>query len=308
MTHNSTLPAEYHILPESIDFYVPGFEKMRHPYSKTLVLKKRDCAEWYGEFVTKLADSVGNRFLPVCRMSDGEFMFILGERPLDKRLPLTRRLRHEIYRLRSGFAKKKDFEASTSGHYHSGRYSREERRKMLSGYAEMLREISLKGILALHLSYGTVPFQERFFPAFSRWLQKNSIVLTDLNYYPFYFAYAALTGERRREILENRRILVVHGEKGEKRKMIEKGLAREGVADVLWCKISLKRSLYDKPDFAKFVGKADIAVVGAGIGKPNILTRMEPLGIPCVDAGFVFEVWADKNNGRSRPFCMPDNE
>ena len=170
----------------------------------------------------------------------------------------------------------------------------------------MLCEIGKKGILALHLSYGEVPFQEHYFPALGRWLKENHIMLIDENYFPFYFVYAALTGPRRGELLKGRRVLVVNGASGEKRQKIEAGLRREGVAELLWHTFSLDRSLYDRLILDPYIGKIDLAIVGAGIGKPNILTQMEPLNVPCIDAGYVFEVWADPENRWKRAFCVLD--
>lgn len=300
------LPKTYHILPESVDLAIPGFTKQTDPNAKTLALAKRDCSEWYHGFIDRLVRASGREFLPVCRMSDGEFKFVLGEQPPDKRLPRVKKIRFNLKRMQTRL-KARPFEAFTEGHYHSGKYSLAERRKILSDYSDMMRQISFRGIIALHLSYGSMFFQERFFPALGKWLADSKIILNDDNYYPFYFVYAALTGGRRGEILKNRRILVVNGSEGEKRKKIERGLMREGASDVLWCPISPTRSLFDRPDFEPFAGKADIAMVGAGIGKPNILARMAPLNIPCIDAGYVFEVWADMRTGRNRAFCVPDS-
>jgi len=32
------------------------------------------------------------------------------------------------------------------------------------------------------------------------------------------------------------------------------------------------------------------------------------LKVPCIDAGYIFEVWANPENRWSRPFCVPDDE
>jgi hypothetical protein len=171
-----------------------------------------------------------------------------------------------------------------------------------------VRQINQKGILALHLSYGQILFQERYFPALRRWLADNHIFLTATSYVPFYFVYAAFTGPRRSELLRNRRVLVVNGARGSKRRQIELGLQREGVAEILWYQISQQRSLYDRLNLTPFLGRVDLAVVGAGIGKPNILCQMESLQVPCLDVGYIFEVWADPENRWKRPFCAPDDQ
>jgi len=80
------------------------------------------------------------------------------------------------------------------------------------------------------------------------------------------------------------------------------------VAEVHWCSISSSRSLFDRIDISGYIGRVDIAVVGAGVGKPNILVQLEPLQVPCIDAGFVFEVWANPENKWKRAWCVPDEK
>ena len=302
------LPREYSILPESIDFIIPGFKRCYAPGDKTLTLSHRNCTQWYNEFVDRLVAACGCEFLPVCRMSDGEFKFALGNQPPSKRLPLGLRVKRRFLGVVERLAVEvKGFQAATGNLYSSGNYTKDEWFKKRKQYAEMLCEIGKKGILALHLSYGEVPFQEHYFPALGHRLKENHIMLTDENYFPFYFVYAALTGPRRGELLKGRRVLIVNGASGEKRQKIEAGLRHEGVAEVLWHMISLDRSLYDRLDLDPYIGKIDLAIVGAGIGKPNILTQMGPLKVPCIDAGYVFEVWADPNSKWERAFCSPDD-
>lgn len=302
------LPVKYHILPESIDFVIPGFRRFYTPGDKTLALSQRDSRRWYSEFVERLIAAYGCQFLPVCRMSDGEFLFVSGEQPPDVRLPWLHRIRQKAGQVIKRLRYRGEFRAFTSGHYHSGRYSVAEWREARVKYAQLVRQINQKGILALHLSYGQTLFQEHYFPALRRWLADNHIFLTETSYVPFYFVYAAFTGPRRSELLRNRRVLVVNGARGSKRRQIELGLQREGVAEILWCQISQQRSLYDRLNLAPFLGKVDLAVIGAGIGKPNILCQMESLQVPCLDVGYVFEVWADPENRWKRPFCAPDDQ
>ena len=66
--------------------------------------------------------------------------------------------------------------------------------------------------------------------------------------------------------------------------------------------------MYDSIDVAPFCGKVDLALVGAGIGKMSIFLQMEELKVPCIDAGYVFEVWKDPNNKWKRVICASDND
>ena len=295
--------------PISMDFYIPGFlEKHLPGIEKTLALKNRDCGDWYNEFIDKCVNAIGKRFLPIYRMSDGEFLFVLGEQPLYIRLSLYEKTRISLSNLKAKIALKGGLGAFTQGHYHSGEYSKTEWDKARLEQPEQIKAISKKGILALHLSYvETKPFAERYWPELDKWIIKHRIVVNENNYYPFYFVYAMLTGPRRNELLEGRRLLVVNGARADKKQKIINGLKKEGVLKVEWCQISLKRSMFDKIDIKSYIGKVDLVIVGAGIAKPHILLQLEDLNVPCIDAGFVFEVWADPNNKWKRP-CVASDE
>jgi hypothetical protein len=309
---NTSLPSAYEmsLFPESIDFDIPGFKK-HYVYRgrNTLTTRVRDCAQWYDEMIDRVIKLCGKSFFPICRLSDGEFLFLLGPQPKDIRIKHSylKKIKNVISDLKWGVLLRGGIGPFTSGHYHSGRYSGSEWRKAKVDQPRLIREISKKGVLALHLNYESIPFCERYFPALNNWLLKNKIEITDQNYYPFYFVYAMLTGNRRSELFGGRRVLVVNGASSQKRDNITKSLFGEGVKEVFWCDISLDRSLYDKISIEKYIGKVDFVLVGAGIGKANIMLQLEPLAVPCIDAGFVFEIWADNKNKYKRSYCATDD-
>ena len=324
MTRDPQLPAAYHFLPHSIPFGVPGFAGDADS-EKTLSPNVRDCGEWFDAFVDRVRDACGTTWLPVCRISDGEFRFALGELEPDIRLPWKRRLRMRLaqganqvlsagtfeanqvprtaqllYKLRL----RKSEEVQTIGAYHSGEYSWREWRAARARYGRLLRDISRDGVLALHLMYGDRP-REGHFRQFGRWLTRYGIELTSGNYVPLPFVYAALTGRRRGELLRGRRVLAVTNAGEDKRRRVEASLAREGAAEVHWLEISARRSFFDRIDPTPYVGRTDLAVIGAGVGKPNILIQLEPLKVPALDVGFLFEVWDDPRRAQWRGYCAP---
>jgi hypothetical protein len=303
------LPDRYRILPADVDFRIPGFSQSYRPGSRSLALRPRDPSEWFADFVDLIETAIDERrFLPVCRMSDGEFQFVVGDQPLSVRLSrrvrLWLKLRQMAIRLRSGGA----FVARTRPGVSSGRYSEEERRRSAGRYAELVREISREGVLALHLSYGPVPFQEPYFPAIASWLAENGITLSDENYFPFYFVYALLSGPERHRVMAGRRLLLVNAADPEKSRRIEEALISAGAASVDWCPISASRALYDQVDVSGYRDRVDVALVGAGVGKPNILMQLRDLSVPCLDAGFMFEVWSDSTEAFRRPYCADDSQ
>jgi hypothetical protein len=306
------LPSIYRmsLFPEDIDFDIPGFKKHYVAGGRnTLAIRNRDCAQWYYEMIDRVIDSCGRSFLPICRLSDGEFLFLLGRQPEDIRVKysLLKRAKNFLADLKWKILLRGGLGPFTQGHYHSGRYSGKEWDKAIIDQPKLIKRISESGILALHLNYESKPFAEKYFPALNEWLFKNKIEITDKNYYPFYFVYALLTGHRRAELFKGRRVLVVNGATGDKRRKIIKGLMNEGVEEVFWCEISLDRSLYDKIYIERYIGQIDFVLVGAGIGKASILLQLEQLQVPCIDAGFVFEIWADNENKYKRSYCATDD-
>jgi hypothetical protein len=303
------LPPAYQILSYTIELDIPGFHAHFRPGDRTLAPRRRRTAEWFDGFVDRVAGACGREYLPICRMSDGEFRFLLGDQPPDVRLRRLRRWAIMFRRLASHLRHRGSFRASTRPSVSSGVFSADEWQAEREHYGNMIADLAARGLLALHLSYGRDrPFQEHFFPALGDWLRLHGISLDDNNYVPFYFVYAALTGPRRSDWIRGRRILVVHGSTGDRKRRIQERLRELGAAKVEWCAISADRAYYDVVDTAAFRGRVDLAFVGAGVGKPNVLLQLEPLGVPCIDAGYVFEVWAEDDRKWERPFCVPDTD
>jgi hypothetical protein len=305
------LPEEYRmsLFPYSIDHIIPEFKRNSTAgRDRVLVQNMIDCEVWFAEFVELIISNRGKVFLPVCRLSDGEYMFILGEQPLDIRLPFRVKARQWLGKLKHHLLLKGGIGAFTQGHYHSGEYSLNEWIQARREMPKLIRLLSEKGILALHLNYTCIPFQERYFPALNSWLINNKIKIDASNYYPFYFIYALLNGSNSKRLYEDQRILIVHGEQGNKRQRIIDGVLKRGARKVYWCSISLKRSYFDIVDVEPYKNKVDFCLVGAGIGKPAILLQLEPLGVPCIDAGFAFEVLADENNKWERAVSATDSD
>ena len=308
------LPKQYRdpikkIFKYEIDFFVPGFEK-NYPIgrSKVFSIKNIKSDIWYNEFVNKVEQSIKNKvFMPICRMSDGEFHFALGEPKLDVRLNIFQRIRMRLSMIKEKFFLKGGIGPFTVGHYHSGRYSAEEWQEAKKRYPKLINKIAKKGIVAWHLNYEQKPFHERYFPNLSNWILKNKIKIDEKNYYPFYFVYALLTGNEKKILFKNRNILIINGADGSKKKKIIDGISKNNPKKVYYKKISSDRSLYDKISIDKFIGKVDFVIIGAGIGKPNIMVQLEKLNVPCIDAGFIFEVWANTNKW-NRSFCISDDD
>jgi hypothetical protein len=309
----SLLPIEYHMdsLPCCFELRITGFEKHHNPASYfTLAPEHRDCEKWYNEFIDKIIYNSGKKFLPIVRIGDGEFLLLLGDVPQDFRFSLIEKIKLKLVKIKWQFLLKGGISAYTVGHYHSGNYTFKECINARNELPQIIGDLSRKGILAPMTMFKvpTEPFAERYFSYFDRWLKKHSIIFTNDNYCPQYFIYSALTGSRRSELLLGRRILIINGAQEEKKQKIINGLIKEGVADVQWLHISLERSMFDIIDVTPYIGKVDLAIVGAGLGKFHIFAQLEELNVPCIDAGYIFEVWADNKNKFKRDFCASDED
>lgn len=301
------VPREAHVLPYSVPHDVPGFTIPDAKRTFAFAPQPIQSEAWFQAFADRVESAIGREFLPVCRMSDGEYLFRFGWQPHLSTEPAWRRVgakaRHALLSLRP----QRGFHAGHRGRYQSARYTLDEQREGLAKFDSAARHLTKNGVLALHLSHEEHSFQERFYPSVASWLRELDLPLNTDNYVPFYFVYALLTGPARHAILSDRTVLVINGSTGEKRERIIAGLLREGARAVHWEPISPARSLFDKIDVSAWRGKVDLALIGAGVGKVNILPQLEQLEVPCVDAGYVFEVWADPQSSRERFYCTPDD-
>lgn len=308
------LPQTHRILPYSVPFKVPGFMNTYYQGLVTLAPDNIDTEKWFKSFCDDVISRIGKEYYPVCRLSDGEFKLFLGEQPLDELWPLHTRIRSCLSRILRRCFSRKVFQAGGSlpnGErlYHSGTYTPDEIHEIRKYYTHHLCTILETGTLAIHLTHGTIlPFQQHFFPALGKWILENRISLNTHNYVPFYFVYALLIGDRKHEVICGKRVLIIHSADGRKRKNIERHLLNAGATAVEWIKISTDRSWYDKIDVSQLIGKVDICLIGAGVGKVKILPQLRFLKIPCVDIGYVFEAWANPEVARHRAFMLPDSD
>lgn len=304
------LAPRYHVLPHVTDLRIPGFAAMDRYNLRTYSPERIDSAVWFSKVADRVESAIGRSFLPIIRLADGEFLFLLGFQPPSPRAGLTYPLQWMRWWLAKWKPRRQLHAGGTHGNrplYASAKYITEELDGIRKTYGRVLGRIAGSGLIAADLSFCAVPFQDHFFPAFRTWLNANSIELTMANYAPFYFIYALLTGPERHRLFSGRRVLVIHSATGPKQDAIKSSLIREGAKEVFWHTISPDRSLYDVVPVDRFVGAVDLCVFGAGIGKPAILAQLEPLRVPCIDAGYVMEVWADPSVAQSRIFTQPDD-
>ena len=272
------LPPAYRVLSTSVPFYVPGFEKQRYPQCYAFAPEPVECAAWFDRFAGRVLQAVGTSYLPVCRMSDGEFLLLFGFQPPSVRHPLLRRWRIRLSQARHMIRQRLvGFRAQTAPGVSSGAMSHAEQKAFVPTLSTRYLEIASDGILGLHLGYAHEPFQEQYFPAVRRWLEQHDVTLTLDNYVPFYFVYGLLRGPVFPDLIGGRRV---------------------------FRRFSLRE--VDRLDLSRLEDKPDLCLLGGGVGKSALFPQLRPLGIPCLDAGFSFEVWADPDKQWDRPYMTPD--
>jgi len=303
------LGKRFRVLPHVIDLRVPGFAAMDRYNLRSFAPEPVQSCEWFNAFCSRVVSEVGKSFLPVFRMADGEYLFNLGFQPPSPRVGFAYPRRYLQYLV----ARYRPRRRLIAGGSHAGKplygsadYSSVEVKAIRRKYIMVCKRVAEAGFLALDLSFCEIPFQENYFPALRRWLDRHSIRVTIKNYVPFYFVYALLAGPERHRILSGRRVLVIHSAVGQKQEAIKQSLIREGATAVHTHVISATRSFFDAIPVEQYVGRVDLCVFGAGIGKAAVLDQLERLGVPCIDAGYVLEVWADSTVAKSRIFTQPD--
>ncbi len=288
-----------------VPLVLAGFDRAVPPGTlSALSFAARDAQAWFDGFVGHLCQSIGVRHLPVYRMADGEFAFAVGPRPA---LPaggfgLRESARYGAALFRNALRRVRGTGFATSW---GERYAGRELAALRERYATQLREIARTGYLALHLNRSRTRFAEEYLRPVWEWLGANGVPLSEQNYVPFYFVYAALRGPARARLLRGRRVLVVTGADDERKRKLLDGLAREGVSDGEVYAISSTRALVEVLDLGRLRMRPEVVLVGAGIGASNVLTQLAPLGTVCIDAGICVDCLADPASA-TRIFLVPD--
>ncbi len=303
----NVLPNEYLILDNYIDLNLSEFQSSCRNI-QTLSVNILDSNKWFEDFCIRIEQAIeSKKYLPVVRLCDGEYIFIIGKNIASKRLSFFKKLKINSKEFLKQLINYK-LVAGGENRYKSGTYTANERKVFLQTYLDNIRDISKSGIMALHLSWGNVPFTEGLWPKLKKHFDQNNIFIDSNNYVPFYFVYALLAGSKSKLIFENKNILVINGAKDEKRESIINQLYKRGVKKVIWKTISTDRSLFDKLDFDIVDLNVDLVLVGAGIGKLNILKQLSVLNVPCIDIGFYFEILANEKLKFERTMCYTDND
>jgi hypothetical protein len=250
----------------------------------------------FRRFAERVLDGVGKQWLPVYRMADGEFAFVVGPQSLS-----SGPLQAGLDTARVAWRRLRGAHLRTCW---NEEYPRRLRRTALDRLTASLARVAAAGYLAPYFMVRPDGWSREFFAPVCSWLDAQDIPLHLDNYVPFYEVYALLGGSMRRELLRGRRVLVVTHLTEARRAGIDAGLRSEGVAGAEYLGISANASLFEELDLSGISSGIDVALVAAGIGSVNILDQLEPLGVPCIDCGIGMECLIDPERRWDRPFLV----
>ncbi len=151
-------------------------------------------------------------------------------------------------------------------------------------HVDALRTISSEGLLCPNLNLIYVHDQSDFL----EFLARHGMPLQ--NYVPFYFVYALLVNPRFLESLRTRSVALISSFQNKNTSNIISSLESFGIRDVRLYEIPSSGVAHGDFDL-RIPSRPDVALVGAGIGSPLVLTRLREQSCLVIDSGFVFHLW-----------------
>ncbi|MCC9642721.1 hypothetical protein LOC71_10575 [Rhodopirellula sp. JC740] len=242
--------------------------------------------DWFDEFCSLVLARVGNGYLPVYRVADGEMRFLFGEKLDLRHHPLRSAFRVLKHRLLS-----RPWETSWGESYTVDEYSCL-RQKLI----DCIVHVSEKGVLGLY-------WNENGLNAF---VEHNQTILRDLsgigvslggsNYVPFHFVQGLVACHLERLVV-GRNVVFVSSVQAEEQDSIERLLGRMGVGAVCFRQCSAGASLSQDYSQMRFDKQPDIVFVAAGIGSARVLSSLAWLDVPVIDIGSYIHVLSGRSAG-----------
>jgi hypothetical protein len=238
-----------------------------------------DPMSWFSQFRRNALESIGNRYLPVYRMADGEFRFLMGRKYNIYNRPLWKELvavSSEKLRLKNPDSWKTSWGES---------YSPAEAESLRESLLSKIRFIAECGFLACYINDNGL----NAFTEYNRHIQpyfcKEGVPFHDQNYVPFHFVCALLVNEGWEEFYEGRKILIVSGTDDSTEIKLGDRLRKFGAKNIEFLRVSKTSAMKDKINLNSIHNRPDICLVAAGVGAANIIAQLEDLRTLVLDIG-----------------------
>ena len=265
-------------------------------------IKDSSAQNQFNEFVDKVISSRGRKYLPIYRMADGEFSFLINPIPSKITAEIPFRQRLSEYRTNIMHRLKiVDFQTCWGEKYKHN--SLNIIRKKLT---RDIRQIANSGYIAPYFTIRQDHWGEQYFKPVCNWFDKNSIDINEHNYIPFYFVYALLNGPVRKKLLKNINILIITSLSESKMRLISEGLNKDGVNSVQFYNIQPYDAMNENIDIRKIKGQVDLVLIAGGIGSANIINQLYSINAPCIDCGITLEAYVNFNHRYQRAFLLED--
>ena len=288
---------------------IPGFATEERICGNGLVpvpldLLETSSEEWFERFQKRVFAAADRReWLPIYRLSDGEFTCMVGRRfpPLPWKIAIESRCRHYYNSLKR-----------LSPFYSSGRpgycesYLAWELPGVLGTLAKSLRMIGNDGMLCFNFSASELA--SPYMATVCSWLDDRGVVVSPKSYFHFYHVYGLLNGPESEKLLEKRRVLVMTSNIAHRKEALLDAVRARGASDAFFYETSRNRPAFDVIRLAEIPPRIDLVLIGAGVGAAHILAQLKPLGCPAIDAGFALDCWAEPSLALKRPYCVPDSQ
>lgn len=244
---------------------------------------------WFEEFRQSALSAIGQRFLPVYRMADGEYRFLMGREYNFSRKPLIKEIlavTAEKIRIKNPDKWKTSWGET---------YRPEDTRKLRKSLLADISFIAERGYLACYLNDNGLNAFTEYNQRLLELFRNKDIKFDETNYIPFHFCPSLLVGNGWRDFFLDRRILVVTGLNSIKEQAIRANINEMGARSVEFLPISSSSAMYDNIDLLKVKVKPDICLVAAGIGSANILKQLQPFNTLSLDIGGLMNCYVDRN-------------
>jgi len=235
--------------------------------------------EWFLAFKQRIVDAMGKEYLPIYRMADGEYRFLMGRQYNFHRKPLIK----EIIAVTAEKIRWNDPDkwATSWGE----EYTPEETKKLRNELIDNIRFIASHGCLACYINDNGLEAFTEYNKFVQPYFAKHDVVFNSQNYIPFHFVAGILINDGWQVFYQNRNLLVITGSDDASEAKIRETLQRLGAKTVQFIRISKTSSMKDRLDLSQVEITIDLCLVAAGIGSANILRQLEPLNTVALDIG-----------------------
>jgi hypothetical protein len=247
---------------------------------------------WLDQFRSKLKQSVGKYYLPVYRMADGEYQFLVGLKVNLNSPSQFRQILSFIYRKTLEVLAGPRIKTSW-GETYRGKELFELRTKYLKDLYNLLEN----GILCAYLYENPKKSHVHYNKYITEFFDNIGLALNSNNLFPFHFPFFALSNEGWQDLITDRNILIITGNLEKRKHILETHLLELGAKKVGFYEISSNHSMKDIIDNDKIndLMGFELAFIGAGIGSLNIISQMKWFKGPVLDVGGYLTALENKN-------------